>query len=491
MFDCLIRPYFILIMVSEKFRHQLRKESQQWQAEGLLNSEQYEQLSQRYEFDKLDSAASDRFISILIGVGFILLGLGVITFVAANWQMWSREFRVVLLLALFIGVNLSGFYLWQQPIAKRGQKRLGYGLLLLGSLILGANMALMSQLFHQSGPIYELFLYWSLGVLPMAWALRLTSLGVLSQILMGISYWLAFRNWWRIEEFGLSTMFIEHMPLVISLLFVPLAYWTRSRVIFAIASIGITLSFTSGIIPLSWWYGGGFFAAIAFIIPPALLWGYRDGLWKLSSTRLSPVPDSDNRPFSAIARSLTICFLAIFLYIWSFHGIWDNLGAGDVLSEQELERLIHLLPDVLFFSIFAGLGWLEILQNPKTLNPFQKLNINNGSIGIIIIVTASLLIWHMNYGAIVVLATFIVNLLFALLSIGLIRDALTLVERKAFWGGMVMLVLQIMSRMFEYETELLLKALVFVCCGAVIIASGLWFERELKASNSINSDISA
>ena len=153
-------------MVSEKFRHQLRQESQQWQAEGLIDSTQYEQLSQRYELHKLDSAASDRFITILIGVGFILLGLGAITFVAANWQTWSREFRVVLLLALFLGVNISGFYLWQQPETKPGQKRLGYGLLILGSLILGANMALMSQQFHQSGPIYELFLYWSLALRP-------------------------------------------------------------------------------------------------------------------------------------------------------------------------------------------------------------------------------------------------------------------------------------------------------------------------------------
>ena len=41
-------------MVSEKFRHELRKESQQWQAEGLISSRQYEELSQRYRFNQLD-----------------------------------------------------------------------------------------------------------------------------------------------------------------------------------------------------------------------------------------------------------------------------------------------------------------------------------------------------------------------------------------------------------------------------------------------------
>lgn len=478
-------------MVSEKFRHQLRKESQQWQAEGLIDSAQYEQLSQRYELDKLDSAASDRFITILIGVGFILLGLGAITFVAANWQTWSREFRVVLLLALFLGVNISGFYLWQQPGNKPGQKRLGYGLLILGSLILGANMALMSQLFHQSGPIYELFLYWSLGVLPMAYALRLTSLGVLSQILMGISYWSALTNWWRVEEFGLSQLFIEHLPIAISLLFIPLAYYCRARIIFAIASIGITLSFMINIIPVSWWDGGGLFVAIAFTLPAALLWSYRDRLWQFSPTRSDRVTDSEEQLFSAIARSLAVCFLAIMLYVFSFHWPWDYGTAGNYLTTEQVAKLTQFFPDFLFMMIFALLGWLNIFRVPKSLNPLQKISINNGAIALVIIVTSLLFIWHLNQGEIMVVATCTINLLLAMLSIGLIRDGLTLVQRRNFWGGMVMLVLQIISRMFEYDTELLLKAVVFVVCGVAIIASGLWFERQLKISKANIYDISS
>ncbi len=476
-------------MVSEKFRHQLRKESQQWQAEGLINSAQYEQLSQRYELHKLDSAASERFITILIGVGFILLGLGAITFVAANWQTWSREFRVVLLLSLFLGVNISGFYLWQQPETKPGQKRLGYGLLILGSLILGANMALMSQLFHQSGPIYELFLYWSLGVLPMAYALRFNSLGVLSQILMGISYWSALTNWGRVEEFGLSQLFIEHLPIAISLLFIPLAYYCRSRVIFAIASIGITLSFMINIIPVSWWDGGGLLVAIAFTLPPALLWSYRDLLWQFSPTRIQRGTDSEEQLFSAIARSLAVCFLAIMLYVFSFHWPWDYGTAGNYLTTEQIAKIPQVLPDFLFLIIFALLGWLNIFRHPKSLNPFQKISINNGAIALVILITGLLFIWHLNQGEIMVIATGTINLLLAMLSIGLIRDGLTLVQRRTFWGGMVMLVLQIISRMFEYDTELLLKAVVFVVCGGAIIASGLGFERKLKRANLEPSDI--
>lgn len=89
-------------MASEKFRYQLRQEAQQWQEEGMISPEIYEQLNTRYGLEELDSASRDRFILIVLGLGFILLGLGVITFVAANWQTWSRPIKVLLLLSLFI-----------------------------------------------------------------------------------------------------------------------------------------------------------------------------------------------------------------------------------------------------------------------------------------------------------------------------------------------------------------------------------------------------
>ncbi|MCM1981629.1 DUF2157 domain-containing protein, partial [Lyngbya confervoides] len=171
-------------MGTEKFRRQLREEAEQWWQDGLIDAALYEQLADRYQFKSIETATSLRFIAILLGLGGILLGLGAITFVAANWQDWSRSVRVILLLSLFLGINSTGFFLWRQP----GRQRLGQGLLLTGSLVLGANLGLMSQMFHQSGFLYELLLIWSLGVLGMAYGLRLTSLGVVAWGLMLISY---------------------------------------------------------------------------------------------------------------------------------------------------------------------------------------------------------------------------------------------------------------------------------------------------------------
>ncbi len=153
-------------MIIDSFRAKLRNEAQIWRDEGIIQDSQYEQLSQRYQFDSLDNVAQDRFIFILIGVGCILVGLGAITFVAANWQSWSREVKLVLLLSLFFATNIVGFFLWREPVfdnagkKRRQRKRIfGHGLLLLAALLLGANMAFMAQTFHLGGSNFELYLY--------------------------------------------------------------------------------------------------------------------------------------------------------------------------------------------------------------------------------------------------------------------------------------------------------------------------------------------
>ncbi|MEO1593528.1 MAG: DUF2157 domain-containing protein, partial [Cyanobacteria bacterium J06632_22] len=174
--------------MSAKFRQQLRQEAEQWRQDGWIDTELYQRLAERYHFTHLEPSANGRFVAILLGLGGILLGLGIITFVAANWQVWPRSFRVALLMALFIGVNVGGFYLWQHSALRR----LGHGLLLTGGLVLGANMALMSQMFHQSGQAYELYFVWGLGVALMAYSLRLVSLGVLAWGVLAVGY----GNWW-------------------------------------------------------------------------------------------------------------------------------------------------------------------------------------------------------------------------------------------------------------------------------------------------------
>src|SRR4028119_1440759 len=460
-------------MISDKFRRELREEAKLWQAEGLIDTSFYQLLWERYQFNTLETASRNRFLTILMSLGGILLGIGVITFVAANWQVWSREVRVAMLLSLFVAVNTAGFYLWRIPPSRSKNshpnmpaiigrnKLLGEGLLLLGSLILGANMALMAQMFHIGGSSYGLFLTWGIGVLGMAYSLRLTSLGVLSALLIGFGYWLAVFDFSSKFEFSWLEVLVRQMPIAASIMFVPLAYWCRSRAIFAIGAIVLIFSLQVSIVQgLSESSGAAIFCAL----PPALLWGYDDAIW----------PKVHSRLFQPTARSLALLFLAGLFYVLSFHGWWQDLSAAEPTKPDWL----LLVANVAVLGGFTVFEWLR-LGRLELRRPKQKgVDLTTSAIGILILASAFIPLFHLNFTPIPQLATFLFNVLSFLLAVGLIREGLALGNRPTFWGGLVLITMQIISRLFEYNTELLLKSFVFVLCGIGVIAAGLWFERH-------------
>jgi uncharacterized membrane protein len=467
-------------MVSEKFRRQLRQEAEQWWKDGLIDAALYEQLANRYQLHHLEQDASNRFIAILMGLGSILLGLAAITFVAANWQVWSRPVKVLLLLSLFLVVNLAGFYLWRRPAPLKGQQRLGHGLLLLGALLLGANLSLLSQMFHQSGNFYELFLIWGIGVIAMAYSLRLTSLGVLAWILITIGYLSGWISRSFTEELSLGQGLIQHMPLVASGLLIPLAYVCRSKVIFALGGFLVAASLCLNFVFL--WHSialpVGWTVAIAFALPPALLWSYSSRIWRSARTI---------DPFQPIARHLALCCLAITCYTLAFRPWWEPIVPDFVQRPWAWQPLID---GVILLGI-TGLGWLQLRHDWPRGRWFQERALHSGTVGVLILITAGSLIWNFDVQPLEAMGVLLFNIMLFLLAVGLIRDGLALGNRGTFWGGMVLLVLGIISRMLEYNTGLLLKSIAFALCGAGIIVAGLWFERKVHLNagrNRINLD---
>lgn len=450
---------------------------QQWQAEGIIDGETYLQLVNRYGLNQLDTASRDRFVMVLLGLGSTLLGLAVITIVAANWQSWARWLQVLLLVGLFVGVNSFGFYLWRS--SRRGwQTRLGQALLLLGALILGANLGLMSQMFHLSGAVYQLYLVWSLGVVAMAWSLRLTLLGILALILMAIAYSLGIPLTFDQGQFSLYEVAIEHMPLLAGVLFVPLAYRCVSPWLFGLTVGLVVVALETGMLSLVFQFGtsnilAGMVGAVAFALPCALLWAYQDSMWGL-----------DWSYFDALARSLGVFFLATGLYLFSFHYFWTDY---DSPTENTALTALPILIDVVALSAVAAWGWWRLGYNR---NKTWRIDLDSTLIGATILVAASLFWWRLSFVTseteliFGIIATVVFNALITILAIALLKKAISNGSRFSFWGGVVLLVLQIMSRMLEYNTGLLFKAVVLFACGIAIIFAGLWFERHMREVSS-------
>lgn len=493
-------------MITERFRYQLRQEARQWVTDGLLQPEQFDRLADRYQFRTLDQGARNRFVTILLCLGGVLLGLGVITFVAANWQQWPRAFRVGVLLSALLGVQALGFYLWRSPAPRlAGQRRLGQALLLLGGLLLGANLALTAQMFHQGGPLSSLYFIWGGGVLTMAIGLRLMPLGLLALILTIVGYWSGLYDWWEPEP-SWQRALAEHMPLVSALAFLPLAHVTRSRFLFGLAWL-----FTLGTLQTNFWWSlmhPWVASVLSLALPFALGWGYRDRLWpavqrwwlRLPLPRtlhhwLVPGGAIDPRPlnFQNITQNLTILWLMGMFYFTSFWFFWEGSGRqsgsstdGNIYDPAQF--VPWLAVDVAVAAVAAVLMWARRGRG-AAMGADQWLT--DAVLWALVLSLGLTLGWHYNVAALPNLGTLLANVCLFLLGVGLVREGLSDGRRLAFWSGLLLLVLDIWTRMLEYNTDLLLKALVFVLCGVGVIAAGLWFERSVQTLNGSNSSPTA
>lgn len=445
-------------MISEKFRRELRQEAEQWWQDGLIDASLYERLCERYQLRALERDASHRFTAILLALGSVLLGLAAITFVAANWQVWPRLVKLSLLLTLFWGVNAAGFYLWRRSAASA---RLGQGLLLLGALLLGPNLGLMSQMFHQSGPIYELFWLWGLGVMVMAYSLRLTSLGVLAWMLVQLAYWLGWTLQLGDPPDSPWRLLIQSMPIVSALLFVPLAYRCRSRLIFGLGSLAVVIAISTNTLTaiLQSETSIGWAVPVAFLLPPALLWSFNSRLWRAAGD-----------PFEPIARSLALGCLGITFSLFAFRIAWE-------IPKPDPGGSIHasLVANLVILTAVTGLGWLQLAAELRA--PYPDRLLHSGTVAGLLLLAFGLLYCQYNGLVIGNWGALAFNLMLFGLAIGLIRDGLAIGNRAAFWGGMGLLVSGIFCRTLEYDTNLLLKSLVFALCGAGIIVAGLRFEH--------------
>jgi uncharacterized membrane protein len=459
-------------MVSEKFRHQLRQEAEQWQAEGLIDEPLYAELARRYQFNDLASFERNRFVTILMGVGSVVLCLAAIAFVAAYWQVWPKELKLASPIALWVSINGIGFYLWQRPLAQ-WHIRLGKGLLLLGALILGANIALISRLLQPDSTVYQLFLIWGLAILAMAYSLRLTFLGILALVLLGIGYSTGIVALLIPGNLSSFRLVVEHMPLLISLLVIPLAYWCRSLWLFAWAVVLVifsleanTLIFLANFInfsPLT----RGMMGAIACSLPPALLWAYRDSLWNIAPHKFS---------CDSIARKLAIIFISLLFYIFSFNTIWKPFvyRTGAAILWHDWVKLL----DILLLGCLTIWAWWRLgYREDKALR--WRLDRQSTLFGAAIATCAAIVWWHISVEALGAIATLIFNIFLLFLAVGLIRQGLFIKKRRHFWSGVFLVALQLISRLLEYETDWLAKTIVFTLCSLATMTAMLWFEGYL------------
>ena len=144
-----------------------------------------------------------RVVRVVVAVGAILIGAGVFSFVAANWQAMSDWLRIGIIVGSMILSSAVGWWLRES----RGLRFTGGALLLLGSIIFGAGIFLVAQIYNLSGNWPDGFVMWMIGTVAMAAATRLRPLYVLALVvglIPAIGYPFGLADPFAVESFLLT-----------------------------------------------------------------------------------------------------------------------------------------------------------------------------------------------------------------------------------------------------------------------------------------------
>ena len=168
----------------------LKRELRYLEDSEILPAGKAKEIEAVYEVQKLS------FTKTLLYVGTILIGAGVLSFIASNWDEIGRIVKFLVIIALFVACNFAGYKM------EKNFPKTSRALYYLGCLVFGAGIFLVEQMFHLGTNSQNAFLWWSLGILPLAWVIRdkwillASSLFVLKYMLDGqylqgvnIPYW--------------------------------------------------------------------------------------------------------------------------------------------------------------------------------------------------------------------------------------------------------------------------------------------------------------
>lgn len=115
---------------------------------------------------------SKKTIRIIATIAAVLVGAGIFSFIAANWLEMGKPIKITIILISMIIAYSAGWYLKE----KSKLQKTGEALILLGSIIYGAGIFLVAQMFNTRANWPDGFILWMIGTIAMAFAVESYSL---------------------------------------------------------------------------------------------------------------------------------------------------------------------------------------------------------------------------------------------------------------------------------------------------------------------------
>jgi len=318
-------------------KNDLAREAGEWVEEGLISEPQAERICSRYGVDYHQVKNRTFGYNVLVGLGYLFIGLAIITLLGANWDEIPRALRMGGLIALTVAT---------QGLALRhygaGDRSAGVGLFLLGNLFFGASIILIAQIYHLGEHMPDGVFWWALGCLPFALLTRNPWLALQANVLALIWFFLEVSYGFYpalFPLFVLSSVFVLWRgPQSVVLLLV------------ALASVGFWLEYSLAAL---WREADQFFlfdlqvenlaVAVALFI---LLFAFSH--WLVA--RPSPVA----RDYAAVISVWCLRFVLILMLVMSFADPWEGLLEADWNHPLSMWPVIALLSGLALLLAFRA-----------------------------------------------------------------------------------------------------------------------------------------
>ncbi|MCE5341389.1 MAG: DUF2157 domain-containing protein [Planctomycetaceae bacterium] len=425
----------------------LYTEMEKWAREGVIGVAQMQSIKNLYPQPQIKKSVPWALL-VFSGIGAVIIGLGVILLFAYNWDKMGKYAKLSVVFGSLIIAHFTGITIF---IRSQRFKGIGESLCVLGTMLFGAGIWLVAQIYHIDEHYPNAFLFWGLGAMLMAWTMPSVIQAILAAVLFTI---------WAACESGNFSCSVPYVFILLAAL-LPVAYGKSSRLLITILLLAFSISAIFVVSSYDNYMSGE-------MVLPVLL-----GLFSLYIA--AGVIHQKVVKYDLLAPYYFFVGLAgyfITLYI---------LGFSDVLREVVNIRNLLNAGVLLYWFVPSGiafLGWCYVLKRILVKDSFRFF-----SYDLFFVPLMPFLIFYFCFGTMHafqwVLAA-ILNLVFLVHAVTMMgRGCMNAYLMPTIFGSLLLIAIMI-ARFIDFVDNLALRGVIFLVVGILIFSQGFFYVRAKK-----------
>lgn len=439
-------------MAMGKLDRIIQQKLEAWTADGLITPAQALAIRTREAEPKPGLPWG---ILIFAGFGAVVLGLGVILLFAYNWDQMHKFAKLGVVFGALAAAHATGLHLRRRP-APHGFAEAAS---LLGTMLFGAGIWLVAQIYHISAHYPDAFFVWAAGALLLAWALPSAAQGLLATVLLAI---------WACAEAGSFDHHLAVAPVLILLGTGWLAWRLRSPVLLAASAVSLAVAAAAGLSDT----GSG-----AFLVLLGVATLYSSLAWLARGHPAFPAAH-------AVLRVSGMVVYFPLLFILTFHDAAKDLLECHAWSEMALtvEQWLPVIVLPIMALALAGTAIRRAAVHRQCNTPEFRSNL----LAPAIVLLAFLACWWLvrlgpralavaTVGQVIATVATAVFLYHTVASLWLgCRGA----RLGSVVGGALLMAAWVFARYVDLFDSLLARGVMFVVMGAALFAVALLYHRQ-------------